>query len=240
MPQKSCGLPSAWRAAQRARDVAFAGVVARDREQPVAAELLVHLREVVERGARRLEHVAAAVEPPVLREAEPLAGARNDLPQAGRAAVRVGERIERALDDRQQRELRRHAAPLELLDDVEQVEVGALEHAIQVLADAPRTTSLRERRRDRSAVGPRETAAQPREQVALLDDLVAQREVRDDDGLERLARAPRRAGGTGCRRGLVWRVPNDWQARERGGQDEHAEEARDGCGSGSDSYCSRA
>ena len=124
MPQKSAGLPAAGRRS-RALDVAFARVVARDREQPVA-ELLMHLLEIVERGARRFEHVAAAVEPPVLLEPEPLAGARDDLPQAGRAAVGVREWIERALDDRQQRELGGHAAPLELVDDVVEVEVRAL------------------------------------------------------------------------------------------------------------------
>ena len=69
MPQKSCAVAGRRRFLQRARDVAFARVVARDGEQPITIELLMELLQVVEGGARRFEHIAPAVEPPVLREA---------------------------------------------------------------------------------------------------------------------------------------------------------------------------
>ena len=42
-------------------------------------------------------------------------------------------RLEGALDHRQQRELERHAARFDLLDDVVQVQAGAAEHALEVL-----------------------------------------------------------------------------------------------------------
>jgi hypothetical protein len=42
---------------------------------------------VVERGARRIDHVAAAVVPPVLPHAEAARGARDHLPQARSAPV---------------------------------------------------------------------------------------------------------------------------------------------------------
>jgi hypothetical protein len=170
-------------ALERPRDVAFARVVARDGEEPVAVEHAVQVLEVVERGARRLEHVAPAVEPPVLCEAEPAARAGNDLPEPGRAAVRIREWVERALDDGQQRELGRHAARLERAHDVEQVQIGAREDAVEIglIARIPVPLAL-----DGRIVGdlPREARPEPREQV-LLEDRVAERELRQHDGLER-------------------------------------------------------
>ena len=47
--------------------------------------------------------------------------------------ARIGHRVERALDHRQQRDLGRHAALLDLLDDVVEVQPAAVEDALQVV-----------------------------------------------------------------------------------------------------------
>jgi hypothetical protein len=74
------GLMRGLGALERALHIAFPGVVACDREQPVA-ELLVHRLEIVEGRAGRFDHVAPPVVPPVLLEPESLTGARNELPE---------------------------------------------------------------------------------------------------------------------------------------------------------------
>ena len=93
----------------------------------------MHVLQVVERGARRCQHVAAAVVPPVLLEAEALAGAGHELPQAVRGGPRARVGLEGALDHGQQGELERHAALLDFLDDVVQVGDRAAENAFEVL-----------------------------------------------------------------------------------------------------------
>ena len=107
----------------RALHVAFAAVVGRQRQLPVA-EAVVQELQVVERGAGRRQHVAAAVVPPGLLQAVLAAGGRDELPHAGGAHARVGRRVVGALDHRQQRDLGGHAALLQLLHDVEQVAAG--------------------------------------------------------------------------------------------------------------------
>ena len=82
-----------------------------------------------------------AVVPPVLLELEALAGAGDELPQPGGMRARVGHRVERALHHRQQRELGRHAALLDLLDDVIEVQPAAVEDALQVVRAAPRSSA---------------------------------------------------------------------------------------------------
>ena len=66
--------------------------------------------QVIERTAGRGDHVAAAVVPPVLLEAEARARARDELPQARGARARIRVRLEGALDHRQERQLARHLA----------------------------------------------------------------------------------------------------------------------------------
>ncbi len=212
------GLARGLSAFERALHVAFARVVARDREQPIA-ELLVHGLEIVERRARRFEHVAPTVEPPVLLEPEPLAGARDELPEAGRAAVGISEWVERALDDRQQRELGGHVAPLELVDDVVEVEVGALEHAVEVRLMVGVPVELARDRGPGRLLGPREAAAQPRQQVALLDDRVA---VAVRTGPRPASSAAAAAASTAVSAGSG-RVPDDWHADRATAQAESAE-----------------
>ena len=117
------------RAAQRhgARHRLLAPVVGRERELPVPLQLVERL-QVVERGVGGRDHVAARVVLRRLRELVARAGARDELPQARCVRARVGHRIERALDDGQQRDLGGHAALLQLLDDVEQVPAVSYTH----------------------------------------------------------------------------------------------------------------
>src|SRR5690606_39375150 len=81
-------------APNRARNVRFAGVVRRDREQPVAVEFIRQEFQVVERGGLGREHIAATVVVPVLLEPVAATGARNELPQAGRSSARIGDGVE--------------------------------------------------------------------------------------------------------------------------------------------------
>ena len=123
--------PSALVALDGALDRQLAAVVGGDRQQPVAVEFIVQRLQVIERRARGLDRVAPAVVPPVLLEAEAAAGVGDELPQPRGARARVGIGLERALDDRQQRELARHIALLELADDVVQPQLGASEGALE-------------------------------------------------------------------------------------------------------------
>ena len=121
-----------------ARHRVLAPVVGGEGEVPVAVHL-VDVRQVVERGVGRGDDVAPAVVPPVLLQLVALAGAGDELPEAGSMRARVGHRVERALDHRQQRQLGRQAALLELVDDVVQIELAALEDALQVVLVRSRT-----------------------------------------------------------------------------------------------------
>ena len=118
--------------AHGAADAALAAVVAGDGEQPVALELIVQVLQVIERGAGRFDDIASSVVPPGLGQSEAVAGAGDELPEPRGASARIGEGLEGALDHRQQRELHRHAALVDLFDDVVHVERGAPEHAVEV------------------------------------------------------------------------------------------------------------
>ena len=116
----------------RALHAAFAPVVGRQRQMPVA-EHAVQLLQVVQCRAGGCQHVAAVVAKRVLLEFEVFAGSRHELPHAGRLGARYRLRIEGAFDKRQQGQLGRHIAPLQLLDDVKQVLARTLGHAQDVL-----------------------------------------------------------------------------------------------------------
>ena len=119
-------------ALQRPADVAFAPVVRREGELPVA-EVAEQLLEVVERLVGRGDHITPRVEPEVLLEAEVLARRRHELPDPGRARSRQRSRIETALDHRQQRDVERHAALVDFVDDVVQIAPAAIDHPCNVL-----------------------------------------------------------------------------------------------------------
>ena len=114
----------------RLADGAFAPVVRGQREMPVAVQI-VDVLQVIECRRGRSNDVTAFVNPPVLFELVLPAGCRNELPQAGSMATRVGGRIVGALDHRQKGKLHRHATLVEFLDDVMQVTTAALDHAAQ-------------------------------------------------------------------------------------------------------------
>ena len=126
-------LPPRAVAGRRAHDVALAPVVGGRREQPVAVEVLRELGEIVEGGAGRGHDVTAGVVPPALLQPVEPSGRGNELPQPGRFHRGVGEGLERALDDRQQRELQRHSALLDLAHDIGQVEPGPVRRAPEVV-----------------------------------------------------------------------------------------------------------
>ena len=173
--------------AHGAADAAFAAVVAGDGEQPVALELVVQILQVIERRARRLDHIAPSVVPPGLGQAEAVAGAGDELPEPRGASARIGEGLEGALDDRQQCELHRHAALVDLLDDVVHVKRSAPEHAIKVrrVAGVPERLVV-----DRGAIFVLELEARP-DAVHEIGVGVARR-VGTDQG------RGRRTGGCGC------------------------------------------
>ena len=70
--------------------------------------------------------VAATVVPAGLAQVEVPAGGWNELPEPDRVRRRVGEGVIGAFDDRKQRELQRHVALFEPLDDVMDVGAAAL------------------------------------------------------------------------------------------------------------------
>ena len=119
-------------------------------------------------------HVAPLVDPPVLLQPVVLAGARDELPQARGAAARIGDRVEGALDDRQQRKLERHAAFLELAHDVIEVTLAATEGPVEEVR--LRAVSL-DLARDREVlhVGQRIPGPNAVEQVGVL----VRRQVRE-------------------------------------------------------------
>ena len=111
---------------------AFAGVVGGQRQVPVAVKIVVELLEIIQRRLRGGLHVAPAVVPPVGLQAVQAAGGRNELPQARGAGAGVGVRLVGALDGGQQRDFHRHAALVHFVDDVIEIQAGALHHALHV------------------------------------------------------------------------------------------------------------
>ena len=118
-----------------AAHVALAPVVGGQRQVPVA-EHAVQALQVIERRAGGGQHVAAVVAEEVLLQVVVAAGGRHELPHAGGARAGDGLRVERALDEGQQRQFAGHAAPLQFLDDVEQVLARAVRHALHVVGPA--------------------------------------------------------------------------------------------------------
>ena len=112
---------------------AFTGVVGGQGQQPVIVKFAVQFFQVIQGDFGRVAHRAATVEPRVLLQAQVFPGLRHDLPEPRGLAGRVGERIERALDQRHQRYLHGHVALLHLLDNVVQVERAALGYLRQII-----------------------------------------------------------------------------------------------------------
>ena len=85
--------------------------------------------QVVQRGGRGGVNVAAFIVPPVLLQAVVFPRAGHELPNARSARARIGCRIERAFNDRQQCDFHRHAAFLDLEHDVVQIAAAAIDDA---------------------------------------------------------------------------------------------------------------
>ena len=107
---------------------ALAPVVGRQRQVPIA-EHAVQLFQVIQRSARGGQHIAPVIAEGVLAQLEIGARGRHELPHASGLGTGDGTGVVGTLDERQQRQLRGHAAALELLNDVKQVFARALAHA---------------------------------------------------------------------------------------------------------------
>ena len=167
----------------RPLDAAFAPVVGGEREMPVA-EHAVELLQVVERRAGRGEDVAAVVAEDVLLQLEVAARRGDELPHPRCARHRHRLRVVGALDEGQERELGRHAALVELLDDVEQVAAAALGHAGDVVGSR-RVPALALAHEIAVEVGHREAAADAVPEVDARGAIV---EIEVDVGPERIDR----------------------------------------------------
>ena len=115
-----------------AAHTAFTAVVGGEGQLP-GVEHAVQFLQIVEGRVGRHQNIAAAIVLPILFQAEVAAGGGNELPHAGGIGARVGLRVERAFDDRQQYNLGRHIAPLDFLDDVIHVLGAALDEALDVI-----------------------------------------------------------------------------------------------------------
>ena len=114
------------------RYVALTSVVGGQRQHPVAVEQAMQVLQVIQRSARGLDDITAAVVPPVLLESVLAPRARDELPQARRTAMGIGIGVERAFHHRQQGDLERHVARFDFLDDVMQVGAGTVGDAVQI------------------------------------------------------------------------------------------------------------
>ncbi len=201
-PRRRRGRPPRRRGArERALQIALAPVVRGEREIPVA-EHVMQARQVIERRARRREHVAPLVLPHVALQVERAPRGRHELPHPRR--LRHGQRLRvvRRFDERQQREFGRHVARFELLDDVVQVLLRAFGHPLHIVG------ALRVPRRlhvDEIAlqVGHLEAAADARPEIAVGGGEVSDRLLVDVDGffrgsgLAQVVRSGLRVGGRG-------------------------------------------
>ena len=96
-----------------------------------------------------------------------LAGRRHELPDARRAAPRIRHRIECALDHRQQRDLQRHAALLDLRRRCSTDSAGCARPCARRSRDAPHTSLLPFLDQRVVEVGHREAGADALPQVAV-------------------------------------------------------------------------
>ena len=192
-------------ARDRPANRAFTPVVGCQRQMPVA-EFGMQLLQIVECCAGRLNHVTALVFPHVLFERVVLASRRDELPQPGRFGGGNRFRLHRAFDEGKQRQFGGHATPLDLLDDVIEIQACALCHAVDVggLARVPAGASCRQRRLE---FRHGETAADPFPHVGRR-----RRRCRSCLGRRSERRGLRqqrvdRIGGAGCQPGGVgWRA----------------------------------
>ena len=149
----------------------------------------MQIGQVIERPAGGIDDVAAAVVPPVLLDAKALRRSRNDLPESGGAAMRIGKRIVGALDNGQQGEIQRQATRFDFSSDIRQVTLCPGKHAIEIVGVAQEPAELRLDAAVNNS-GKFESATQPGQQVlrglpmqrvdiGSLPDRVCMRNTRD-------------------------------------------------------------
>ena len=118
------------------------------------------------------------------------------MPDARSAAARVGHRVVRALDHRQERDFQRHAALLDLDDDVVEVAPAARDHARDVIRPC-RVPILGVFHRRRVEIVEDEPLADPRPKIAVFRAQLQRRvgdRIRIAPGRELYGRFRRRAG----------------------------------------------
>ena len=93
----------------------------------------VQFLQVIQRRAGGGLHIAPVITKGVLLEFKVLAGGRHELPHTRGLSARDGLGIKGALNERQQGQLGGHIAQFQLFNDVEQVFLGALGHAVDVV-----------------------------------------------------------------------------------------------------------
>ena len=121
---------------EAAADLVLARVVGGEGEVPVV-EHVVQLPEVLRGGAGRLLGAAALVHPPVLLQAEALAGGGHELPDALRLGAREGAGLERALDEGDVGEVLRDSLGVEDLADAGEVASAPRERLGEPVAQRP-------------------------------------------------------------------------------------------------------
>ena len=113
-------------------DAAFTPVVGGQRQVPISKHVMEFL-QVVQCRTGGGQHVAPVIAKRVLFQIEAFAGRGHELPHAGCLGAGNCLRVEGALDKRQQRQFGGHVAPLQFFHNVEQVFIGTLRHAQDVV-----------------------------------------------------------------------------------------------------------
>ena len=93
----------------------------------------MQLAQVLQGSLGGFKYIPASVVPPVLLQAQFPAGSRDDLPESCRPAPGVCKRVICTLDNRQERQVQRHAGLLQGFDDVMEVPLGTPQHKIQIV-----------------------------------------------------------------------------------------------------------
>ena len=110
---------------------AFAGIIGRQGQQPVAVEHVMQTRQIVQSGGGGGGDVAAAVVGAGLAQVEVAPCRGNELPQADRIAARIRHGVVGTFNHWQQRQLQGHVAFFKAFDDVMNVEAAAFAGILQ-------------------------------------------------------------------------------------------------------------
>ena len=112
-------------------DSAFAGVVGRQGQQPVAVEHVMQAVQVVQGSEGRGRDITTTVIGPGLAQVEVTTGRRNELPEPDRIGMGIRHRVVGAFDGWQQGQFQRHVALFQTLYDVMNIKAAALAGVFQ-------------------------------------------------------------------------------------------------------------